>query len=98
MRRDTQCESRHLACARACSDCKSSRKQESSMFSRSIRFASGLALSLALVSPDALLAPAKAHQPITVRWLGHAAFEVTSSGGTRILIDPFISGNPSTPD
>lgn len=35
---------------------------------------------------------------ITVRWLGHAAFEVTSSGGTRILIDPFITGNPATPD
>ena len=34
----------------------------------------------------------------TVRWLGHAAFEVTSSGGTRILIDPFISQNPATPD
>ena len=36
--------------------------------------------------------------PIGVRWLGHAAFEVTSPGGTRILIDPFITGNPSTPD
>lgn len=35
---------------------------------------------------------------ITVRWLGHAAFEVTSPGGTRLLIDPFITGNPSTPD
>ena len=68
------------------------------MFSRSTRFASGLALGIALVAPDGLLAQAKAHQPITVGWLGHAAFEVTSSGGTRILIDPFISGNPSTPD
>lgn len=38
------------------------------------------------------------HRPITVQWLGHAAFEITSSGGTHILIDPFISGNPSTPD
>lgn len=35
---------------------------------------------------------------VTVRWLGHAAFEITSSGGTRILIDPFITGNPATPD
>ena len=35
---------------------------------------------------------------ITVRWLGHAAFEVVSAGGTRILIDPFITGNPATPD
>lgn len=37
-------------------------------------------------------------QPVQVRWLGHATFEVVSAGGTRILIDPFISGNPSTPD
>ena len=35
---------------------------------------------------------------ITVRWLGHAAFEVVSSGGTRLLIDPWLSGNPATPD
>jgi L-ascorbate metabolism protein UlaG (beta-lactamase superfamily) len=41
---------------------------------------------------------AQGTKPITVRWLGHAAFEVTSSGGTKILIDPFLSGNPSTPD
>jgi L-ascorbate metabolism protein UlaG (beta-lactamase superfamily) len=37
-------------------------------------------------------------QPIQVRWLGHAAFEITSSGGTRILIDPWITQNPATPD
>ena len=36
--------------------------------------------------------------PVTVHWLGHAAFEVISSGGTRILIDPFLTGNPTTPD
>ncbi len=40
----------------------------------------------------------KSIQPITVQWLGHAAFEVTSSTGTKILIDPFLSGNPATPD
>jgi L-ascorbate metabolism protein UlaG (beta-lactamase superfamily) len=50
----------------------------------------------ALLTPGFALAQAR--QPITVQWLGHAAFEITSSGGTRILIDPFISGNPSTPD
>ncbi|GAC1515747.1 MAG: metal-dependent hydrolase [Gemmatimonadaceae bacterium] len=36
--------------------------------------------------------------PVTVRWLGHAGFEITSSGGTRILIDPFLSASPITPD
>ena len=41
-------------------------------------------------------APAKT-QPITVTWLGHAAFEVVSSGGTRLLLDPFLTQDPSTP-
>lgn len=36
--------------------------------------------------------------PIHVLWLGHATFLVTSAGGTSLLIDPFIRGNPSTPD
>jgi L-ascorbate metabolism protein UlaG (beta-lactamase superfamily) len=34
----------------------------------------------------------------TVRWLGHATFEVTSGAGTRFLIDPFITNNPATPE
>ena len=36
--------------------------------------------------------------PIGVQWLGHSAFEITSPGGTKLLIDPFLSANPSTPD
>jgi L-ascorbate metabolism protein UlaG (beta-lactamase superfamily) len=35
---------------------------------------------------------------IRVTWLGHAAFEVISPGGTRILIDPWLIDNPYTPD
>jgi len=63
-----------------------------------------LALASAFFAAPTLLAQtrhasaARASQPITVRWLGHAAFEVTSAGGTRILIDPYITQNPSTPD
>jgi L-ascorbate metabolism protein UlaG (beta-lactamase superfamily) len=34
---------------------------------------------------------------VTVRWLGHAAFEVESPGGTKLVIDPFIKDNPLTP-
>ncbi len=34
---------------------------------------------------------------LTLRWLGHATFEVTSPAGTKLLIDPFITGNPVTP-
>ena len=34
---------------------------------------------------------------IQITWLGHAAFELVSSGGTDILIDPFLTKNPATP-
>jgi L-ascorbate metabolism protein UlaG (beta-lactamase superfamily) len=35
---------------------------------------------------------------VTLRWLGHAAFEIESSSGTKLLIDPFIKDNPVTPE
>ncbi len=46
-----------------------------------------------------LAAPAFAAGPseVSITWLGHATFELISPGGTKLLIDPFISGNPSTP-
>lgn len=31
-------------------------------------------------------------------WLGHSAFKLTSPSGKNILVDPFLSGNPTTPD
>src|SRR5258707_1390110 len=34
---------------------------------------------------------------ISITWLGHAAFEIVSPGGTRLLIDPFLAHNPATP-
>src|SRR5262249_35639865 len=34
----------------------------------------------------------------TLTWLGHAAFMLGSDRGRRIYIDPFLSGNPKTPD
>jgi L-ascorbate metabolism protein UlaG (beta-lactamase superfamily) len=34
---------------------------------------------------------------IRVRWLGHAAFEIVSPGGTRLVIDPWIRENPAAP-
>ena len=43
-------------------------------------------------------ASARAASPITVRWLGHAAFEIVSSGGTRLLIDPWFSQSPVASD
>ena len=34
----------------------------------------------------------------SLTWLGHASFRVQSPGGKRIYVDPFLSGNPKTPD
>ena len=38
-----------------------------------------------------------AKKEIQITWLGHAAFGIVSSGGTKILIDPFLKENPATP-
>jgi len=64
-----------------------------------------LALALAPAAGLAQTDSVRASVPVTsqraqftLRWLGHATFEVTSSGGTRILIDPFVANNPRTPD
>ena len=55
------------------------------------------AFSLALLF--AIAAPAGASDgKIHVTWLGHAAFQVTSPGGTTLLLDPFITNNPKTPE
>jgi L-ascorbate metabolism protein UlaG (beta-lactamase superfamily) len=35
--------------------------------------------------------------PTRVQWLGHACLLV-ESGGQRILIDPFLTGNPAAFD
>lgn len=32
-----------------------------------------------------------------IKWLGHAATQITTAGGKVILIDPWISGNPVCP-
>jgi len=31
-------------------------------------------------------------------WLGHASFRLDTSGGKRIYVDPFLTGNPSCPE
>ncbi len=53
------------------------------------------AVALLCIGPSGA---AQSAPKVQVRWLGHATFEIVSPGGTRILIDPFITGNPSTPD
>jgi L-ascorbate metabolism protein UlaG (beta-lactamase superfamily) len=34
----------------------------------------------------------------TLTWLGHASFRLDTEAGTRVYIDPFLSGNPSCPE
>jgi L-ascorbate metabolism protein UlaG (beta-lactamase superfamily) len=34
----------------------------------------------------------------SLTWLGHAAFRLDSDGGKRIYVDPFLTGNPRTPE
>ena len=34
----------------------------------------------------------------SLTWLGHASFRVDTPGGKRIYVDPFLNGNPKTPD
>jgi L-ascorbate metabolism protein UlaG (beta-lactamase superfamily) len=36
--------------------------------------------------------------PTTLTWLGHASFRLDAPSGTRIYIDPFLTGNPRCPD
>ena len=56
------------------------------------------ALLPALLSASGAFAQAGvARSPIRVTWLGHAGFEIVSSGGTRLLIDPWIDGNAAAP-
>jgi L-ascorbate metabolism protein UlaG (beta-lactamase superfamily) len=44
------------------------------------------------------MADQSAKEKVKLRWLGHAAFEIESSSGTKLLVDPFITDNPVTPE
>ena len=34
----------------------------------------------------------------TIAWLGHGTFHITTPGGKRLLIDPWVESNPACPD
>ena len=34
----------------------------------------------------------------TLTWLGHAAFRLDTEAGTRVYVDPFLTGNPKCPE
>ncbi|MBA3670432.1 MAG: metal-dependent hydrolase [Gemmatimonadaceae bacterium] len=69
----------------------------SDLLRRSLRTFS-LGVFLGVTCLPAVAVAQRARAAISVQWLGHATFEVVSSGGTRILIDPFLTDNPATPD
>ena len=51
--------------------------------------------ALALAAADVAGAqPAK----VQVQWLGQAAFKITSPGGKVIVVDPWLTTNPKTPE
>jgi hypothetical protein len=59
-----------------------------------------IVVSLALAIGGAALAQIPSpneNKTISITWLGHAAFEIVSPGGTHLLIDPFLTKSPATP-
>lgn len=53
--------------------------------------------TLAIALTLAVAGPAAAPKKTEITWLGHAAFEIVSPKGTRLIVDPFLTGNPKTP-
>ena len=35
---------------------------------------------------------------ISITWLGHAAFSITTPDNKVVLVDPFLEGNPACPE
>jgi L-ascorbate metabolism protein UlaG (beta-lactamase superfamily) len=68
------------------------------MLARRAAVAALAAASLAAPASAQFGQTAASRPTIGVQWLGHAAFEITSPRGTKILIDPFLSADPATPD
>ncbi len=62
------------------------------MRSNSLQALAGVCVALVLL---ALSGVARA---VELQWFGQAAFKITTPGGKVILIDPFITKNPKTPE
>lgn len=61
------------------------------MLGKALKIAAALAVGLTM-------ATAAAAEGVGVHWYGQAAFKITTPGGKVILIDPFITKNPKTPE
>lgn len=54
-------------------------------------------LSVAAFTALFLIAGPVSAEPVEVQWLGHATTRITSTTGKIIVIDPFLTKNPTTP-
>ena len=50
-----------------------------------------------ILTAFAVMSLTSAHA-VEIQWFGQSAFKITTPGGKVILIDPFISKNPKTPE
>ncbi|MDH3637523.1 MAG: metal-dependent hydrolase [Gammaproteobacteria bacterium] len=55
-------------------------------------------ISAMLVCLGLAISPAVADEKVRLQWFGQSAFKLVSPGGKTILIDPFITKNPKTPE
>ena len=55
-------------------------------------------ITLSIISVLACLSITSTAYAWELQWLGHAAFKITTQDKKVILIDPFITKNPKTPD
>src|SRR5450755_2817966 len=69
-----------------------------SMLRRQLCGAGLLGLALALAAPTAAAQNPAPSGKVVVQWLGQAAFKFTSPGGKVIVIDPYLTANPKTPE
>jgi L-ascorbate metabolism protein UlaG (beta-lactamase superfamily) len=60
----------------------------------------GLLVGIAALASGVMVGAtsAQAQGKVSIQWVGHATFLVTSPGGTQILLDPWLSKNPAAPD
>jgi len=56
----------------------------------------GTSLATALLLATSI--SASAQNKTDVQWLGQSTFKITTSGGKVIVIDPYLTANPKTPD
>jgi L-ascorbate metabolism protein UlaG (beta-lactamase superfamily) len=73
-----------------------------SPLTRRARIASGALLLAVLASctstPTAIPPQSTAQGKVVVQWLGQAAFKITTVTGKVIVIDPYLTANPKTPE